>query len=159
MFLVAFGVKDLQRFFMGENDGACKDNGGCLVWWRAVSVSISMLPQQRVNKPVLYLPSSPPSVLAEEAQQHQLAMLGGLTPQSAATPMGFDCAKAYAAARDALGMMRPPRWRLEDVEKRVLGDRYPSTKSATEAFLSMDDGQGGTGGKGGVGGEGLRRRK
>lgn len=79
-------------------------------------------------------------------------MLGGLPPQAAATPVGFDCAKAYAAARDALGMMRGvPRWRLEDAEKRVLGDRYPSTQSATEAFLSM--------GEAGAGVGGLRQRR
>lgn len=69
--------------------------------------------------------------------------------------MGFDCAKTFAAARDGLGMLRTPRWQLEDVEKRVLGDRYPSTQSATEQFLSM----GGSGGGGGGEGEGLRRRK
>ncbi len=87
-------------------------------------------------------------------------MLGGLPPQAAATPVGFDCAKAYAAAGDALGMMRPPRWQLEDAEKRLLGDGYPTVRSATEQFLSMGgQGQGSGGGKGAGGGEGLRKRK
>ena len=95
------------------------------------------------------------TVIAEEqkAMQMQMGMPGG-------NQMGFDCSKAYAAARDSLDMTRHT-WALEDVEKRLLGDRYPTTKSATEAFLS-DTGSGsqsaGAAAAGGTGGDGLRKR-
>ena len=96
-------------------------------------------------------------MVAEEARRHQAEMGGGLPPGAAAVPMGFDCSKAYAAARDGLGMARHG-WVLEGVEKRLLGERYPSTRSATEAFLSMDGGGVKKPGAG-AGADGLRKRK
>ena len=92
------------------------------------------------------------TVIAEEqrAMQMQMGMPGG-------NQMGFDCSKAYAAARDSLDMTRHA-WALEDVEKRLLGDRYPTTKSATETFLSDATSTAGGRASAGGGGDGLRKR-
>lgn len=78
-----------------------------------------------------------------------MAMQMGMTGPA---PIGFDCSKAYAAARDGLDMIRH-KWALEDVEKRLLGDRYPTARSATEAFLAAG------GGGGGPQAAGLRKRQ
>jgi hypothetical protein len=119
MFLVAFGVKDVQRL-------AAVDD----------------------------------TPIQEEAAvyAHQL---GGIPPGYGNTPMGYDCAKVFVQTRAALEMTRH-RFALEEVEKRLLGDQYPATKSATEAFLSAGTAAGSGGGKkkGGGGGDGgeVRRR-
>ena len=118
MFLVAFGVKDLQR----------------------------MVAQDEAS-------------IHEEARvyAHQL---GGVPPGGGgAPPMGFDCSKAYVAAREGLEMTRH-RFALDEVEKRLLGDCYPTTKSATEAFLSLEEEakKSSSSGGGGGGGDGVRRR-
>jgi hypothetical protein len=89
MFLVAFGVKDLQRLFSFD-DGPMKEEA------RVYALQAGGVP------------------------------LGGGPP----APMGFDCAKMYSAAKGGLDMTRH-RFALEDVEKRLLGDRYPTSLSAT----------------------------
>jgi len=85
--------------------------------------------------------------MAEEvrAQQAQMGMAGG-------GQIGFDCSKAYAASREGLQVTKHS-WNVEEAEKRLLGDRYPRSKSATEVFLA---GKGGGERRGS--GEGVRRR-
>lgn len=87
------------------------------------------------------------TVMAEEAraQQAQMGMAGG-------GQIGFDCSRAYAGARDSLDMLKHT-WHVEDAEKRLLGDKYPVSQSATEVFL-----QGGANSNVSEGGSGLRRR-
>jgi len=103
MFLVAFGVKDLQRLFAYDE-----------------------------------------APLQEEARVYAQQLGGVPVGGGPPAPMGFDCAKMFVAAKEGLEVIRH-RYALEEVEKRVLRDRYPTTLSATGTWKREGGREGGRG--------------